>query len=172
MSPVQALSFRRQNRQGESRDGQAGHGCSTRTRSGAGGPGLLAQRPASQEDGKGEGGEDHHGSRDNPCQPEGNLVRLANPRVLVSVHLPVFLLDKRVETILVCLTGRLHAVRGSEHTVTSREITGRCKYVADAGMRRSRNRTARFSYGWYVASLRQDEIRSVAEIGELGLAAG
>jgi len=41
------------------------------------------------------------------------------------------------------------------------EITGRCKYVADTGMRRSRNRTERFSYGWYVASLRQDEIRSV-----------
>ncbi len=28
-----------------------------------------------------------------------------------------------------------HAVRSSEHTVTSREITGRCKYVADTGMR-------------------------------------
>ena len=64
------------------------------------GPVLLAQRPASQEDGKGEGGEDHHDRRDDQCQQEGNLVRLMNPRalvtvgVLVSVHVPASLPDR------------------------------------------------------------------------------
>jgi len=60
---------------------------------------CLPQRPTSQKDGKGEGGEDHHGSRHNQRQQEGNLVRLANPRVLVSVHLPASLLNKREYTI-------------------------------------------------------------------------
>jgi hypothetical protein len=65
------------------------------------GPVLLAQRPASQEEGQGEGGEGHHDRRDKQCQQVDNQVRLANPRasvsvsVLVSVHKPAFLLDAR-----------------------------------------------------------------------------
>jgi len=64
------------------------------------GPVLLAERPASQEEGQGEGGEDYHDRREDQCQPESNQVRLVNPRrsvsvhVLVSVHLATFLLAR------------------------------------------------------------------------------
>jgi hypothetical protein len=48
---------------------------------------------------------------------------------------------------------------------------GRCMYSTDTGMRRSRNRAARSSYGWYVASLRQVGIASEGGSGGgLGIA--
>ncbi len=61
---------------------------------------MLPQRPTGQKEGQGEGGEDDHDRREDQCQPESNQVRLANPsrsvsvHVLVSVHLPAFLLAR------------------------------------------------------------------------------
>jgi len=66
---------------------------------------LLPQRPAGQEERQSDGSEEHHDRRDDQCQQESNMVRLVNSRasvsvsVLVSVHVPAFLLDKREETI-------------------------------------------------------------------------
>ncbi len=71
------------------------------------GPLLLAQRPASQEDGKGEGGEDHHDRRDDQCQQEGNLARLANPRALVSVSV---LVSVRLATFLLARVDVAHSL--------------------------------------------------------------
>jgi hypothetical protein len=47
---------------------------------------LLPQRPASQEERQGEGGEGNHGSLDKQGQPESNPARMVNPPALVSVR--------------------------------------------------------------------------------------
>lgn len=68
-----------------------------------GGPGLLAEWPASQQEGQGDDREHDHDRREDQCQPESNQMRLANPcrsvsvRVLVPVHLATF--PKRDEII-------------------------------------------------------------------------